>query len=84
MESTSLFHRRSVAQHYGWHLQDIALAPVAAEGSLLYQFECNRWLAKSEDDGEILRELGNPSARNPEALEKMYRDIDPQVSPSTS
>ncbi|XP_034956813.2 lipoxygenase homology domain-containing protein 1 [Zootoca vivipara] len=39
----------------GWHLEYIDI-----EDSLMdkmFRFQCDRWLAKSEDDGQILREL---------------------------
>ena len=39
----------------GWHLDKIFITnPVSGER---YDFNCNRWLATSEDDGEIIREL---------------------------
>ncbi|XP_022094211.1 lipoxygenase homology domain-containing protein 1-like isoform X2 [Acanthaster planci] len=39
----------------GWHLEKIEIQPVSSKKC--YIFPCNRWLAKSEDDGEIIREL---------------------------
>lgn len=39
-----------------WHLDRIEINDRLAEEN--YVFPCNRWLATSEDDGQICRELG--------------------------
>ena len=39
----------------GWHLEKIELENVQTKEKFL--FNCNRWLAKDEDDHEIVREL---------------------------
>ncbi|PIK54821.1 putative lipoxygenase-likey domain-containing protein 1-like [Apostichopus japonicus] len=39
----------------GWHLDKIVLENVTTKKS--YTFKCNRWLAKDEEDGEIIREM---------------------------
>ena len=43
----------------GWHLNQLSLAPVAAQGSLQYDFVCDRWLASGEDDGELQAGIDN-------------------------
>ena len=59
----------------GWHLADINLSPVSSAGQLLFNFPCNKWLAKSEDEGKLIRELGNPTAKDPEAVMKNYHVV---------
>ncbi|XP_059845764.1 lipoxygenase homology domain-containing protein 1 [Hypanus sabinus] len=44
----------------GWHLDFIEVKDESMEET--FRFPCDRWLAKSEDDGQILREL--PCANN--------------------
>ncbi|GCB80556.1 hypothetical protein scyTo_0016249, partial [Scyliorhinus torazame] len=44
----------------GWHLDYIEVKDEAMEET--FRFPCDRWLAKSEDDGQIIREL--PCANN--------------------
>ncbi|XP_030849367.1 lipoxygenase homology domain-containing protein 1 [Strongylocentrotus purpuratus] len=39
----------------GWHLEKIVMENVATGKT--YMFPCQRWLARDEDDGEIIREL---------------------------
>jgi hypothetical protein len=39
----------------GWHLKAITLEHLQSKA--LYTFVCDRWLARSEDDKEIVREL---------------------------
>ena len=39
----------------GWFLKQVDIEDV--NESKTYEFQCNRWLAKDEDDGSILREL---------------------------
>uniref|UniRef100_A0A8D0FQV7 Lipoxygenase homology domains 1 n=1 Tax=Strix occidentalis caurina TaxID=311401 RepID=A0A8D0FQV7_STROC len=43
----------------GWHLDRVAIRRLLpnGKGSETVTFPCERWLAKSEDDGEIVREL---------------------------
>uniref|UniRef100_A0A803YK55 Lipoxygenase homology PLAT domains 1 n=1 Tax=Meleagris gallopavo TaxID=9103 RepID=A0A803YK55_MELGA len=43
----------------GWHLDRVAIRRLLpnGKGSETITFPCERWLAKSEDDGEIIREL---------------------------
>ncbi|XP_010011629.1 PREDICTED: lipoxygenase homology domain-containing protein 1, partial [Nestor notabilis] len=43
----------------GWHLDRVAIRRLLSngKGSETVTFPCERWLAKSEDDGEIVREL---------------------------
>ncbi|XP_068279481.1 lipoxygenase homology domain-containing protein 1 [Nyctibius grandis] len=43
----------------GWHLDHVAIRRLLpnGKGSETVTFPCERWLAKSEDDGEIVREL---------------------------
>uniref|UniRef100_A0A663N8Y0 Lipoxygenase homology domains 1 n=1 Tax=Athene cunicularia TaxID=194338 RepID=A0A663N8Y0_ATHCN len=43
----------------GWHLDRVAIRRLLpnGKGSETVTFPCERWLAKSEDDGEIIREL---------------------------
>uniref|UniRef100_A0A8C6YX29 Lipoxygenase homology PLAT domains 1 n=1 Tax=Nothoprocta perdicaria TaxID=30464 RepID=A0A8C6YX29_NOTPE len=43
----------------GWHLDHVAIRRLLpnGKGSETITFPCERWLAKSEDDGEIIREL---------------------------
>ncbi|XP_069736464.1 lipoxygenase homology domain-containing protein 1 [Phaenicophaeus curvirostris] len=43
----------------GWHLDRVAVRRLLpnGKGSETVTFPCERWLAKSEDDGEIIREL---------------------------
>ena len=57
----------------GWHLDSVKLSPVHSSGQLLYNFDCKQWLARSEGDGELVREMGAREARNPEATEKVYK-----------
>ncbi|XP_067839158.1 lipoxygenase homology domain-containing protein 1-like [Heptranchias perlo] len=44
----------------GWHLEFIEVKDETMEET--FRFPCDRWLAKSEDDGQIIREL--PCANN--------------------
>ncbi|XP_043570379.1 lipoxygenase homology domain-containing protein 1-like [Chiloscyllium plagiosum] len=44
----------------GWHLEYVEVKDEAMEET--FRFPCDRWLAKSEDDGQIIREL--PCANN--------------------
>ncbi len=45
----------------GWHLAWVEIRELLGEyDSTLYRFECNRWLARDEDDKAIEREL-NPT-----------------------
>ncbi|KAJ6650687.1 hypothetical protein lerEdw1_004923, partial [Lerista edwardsae] len=39
----------------GWHLEYIDVED--SEMDKMFRFQCDRWLAKDEDDGQILREL---------------------------
>ncbi|XP_071795423.1 lipoxygenase homology domain-containing protein 1-like [Asterias amurensis] len=39
----------------GWHLEKIEIQRISTKKA--YTFPCNRWLAKDEDDGEIVREM---------------------------
>eukprot|EP00061_Rhincodon_typus_P012512 g38293.t1 len=43
----------------GWHLDRVEIRRLLqkGKGSATIIFPCERWLAKSEDDGEIIREL---------------------------
>ena len=45
----------------GWHLSWVEIRVLQGQyDSLCYHFECNRWLARDEDDKALEREL-NPS-----------------------
>lgn len=39
----------------GWHLEGIDVKDEAMDQT--FRFPCDRWLAKNEDDGQIMREL---------------------------
>ena len=39
----------------GWLLKQVDIEDLSE--SRTYEFQCNRWLAKDEDDGSIIREL---------------------------
>ncbi|XP_009078006.1 PREDICTED: lipoxygenase homology domain-containing protein 1-like, partial [Acanthisitta chloris] len=39
----------------GWHLEYIDVTDSAMDKT--FRFQCDRWLAKSEDDGQLIREL---------------------------
>lgn len=39
----------------GWYLDKVIVDDI--EGRRVYEFQCNRWLAKDEDDGLICRDL---------------------------
>ncbi|XP_078580092.1 lipoxygenase homology domain-containing protein 1-like isoform X2 [Branchiostoma floridae x Branchiostoma japonicum] len=43
----------------GWHLEKVEVRRLTDDkkGSITYTFPCKRWLARGEDDGEIVREL---------------------------
>ncbi|XP_078666046.1 lipoxygenase homology domain-containing protein 1-like isoform X1 [Branchiostoma floridae x Branchiostoma belcheri] len=43
----------------GWHLDKVEVRRLTDDkkGSITYTFPCKRWLARGEDDGEIVREL---------------------------
>ena len=43
----------------GWHLDKVEVRRLRDDGetSTTYTFPCNRWLAKDEDDGSVVREL---------------------------
>lgn len=43
----------------GWHLDKVEVRRLKEDGetSTTYTFPCNRWLAKDEDDGSVVREL---------------------------
>eukprot|EP00794_Sanderia_malayensis_P016965 gene16965-18674_t len=43
----------------GWHLEKVEIRRLNEDGagSTTFTFPCNRWLAKDEDDGAIVREL---------------------------
>ena len=44
-----------------WHLEKVevrkSLRGPGPKGSVLYEFPCNRWLAKNREDGAIARDL---------------------------
>lgn len=39
----------------GWHLEYIDVMDSATDKT--FRFQCDRWLAKGEDDGQLIREL---------------------------
>uniref|UniRef100_A0A3Q2XV35 Lipoxygenase homology PLAT domains 1 n=1 Tax=Hippocampus comes TaxID=109280 RepID=A0A3Q2XV35_HIPCM len=41
----------------GWHLDKVEIRRLLRKGKVTTIFPCERWLAKSEDDGETVREL---------------------------
>lgn len=48
-----LFHQKGVAP--GWHLEYIEVKDATLNKT--FRFQCDRWLAKGEDDGQLIREL---------------------------
>lgn len=43
-----------------WHLTKVEVRKTlrgGRKGSVLYEFPCNRWLAKNREDGSIVRDL---------------------------
>ncbi|XP_019387226.1 PREDICTED: lipoxygenase homology domain-containing protein 1 [Crocodylus porosus] len=52
----------------GWHLEYIEVIDSAMDET--FRFQCDRWLAKSEDDGQLIREL---ACANNDILEEKER-----------
>lgn len=50
---TLLFYGKGIAP--GWHLEYIDVMDSATDKT--FRFQCDRWLAKGEDDGQLIREL---------------------------
>lgn len=48
-----LFYCKGIAP--GWHLEYIDVTDSATDKT--FRFQCDRWLAKGEDDGQLIREL---------------------------
>lgn len=61
-----LFYDPGIAP--GWHLEYIEVIDSAMDET--FRFQCDRWMAKSEDDGQLIREL---ACANNDILEEKER-----------
>lgn len=52
----------------GWHLQDVEITE--SKENFTFKFVCNKWLSKSDDDKQIIREIPCSNPRTPESSRK--------------
>lgn len=52
-----------------WHLSEINIEDLKTNQK--FQFPCNRWLSKSEDDKQLVRELSCANIASPKNKDKI-------------